>query len=80
VALSALALTIRNVLELLRTELAAAEAELRDHMATWEYAFAMGSSQDGAGNHPLHRQTRERTEELAIRCRNLRARLAEHQV
>jgi hypothetical protein len=49
-------------------------------MASWEYAFAMGSSRDGASNHPLHRKTRERTEELAIRCRDLRARVAEHEV
>jgi hypothetical protein len=68
------------VLERLKTELAAAEAELRAHMASWEYAFAMGSSRDGASNHPLHRKTRERTEELATRCRDLRARVAEHQM
>jgi hypothetical protein len=68
------------VLERLKSELAAAEAELRDHMASWEYAFAMGSSRDGASNHPLHRKTRERAEELAIRCRDLRARVAEHEV
>ncbi|HET6870835.1 MAG TPA: hypothetical protein VFH80_33295 [Solirubrobacteraceae bacterium] len=68
------------MLERLKTELAAAEAELRDHMASWEYAFAMGSSRDGASNHPLHRKTRERTEELATRCRDLRARVAEHEV
>jgi hypothetical protein len=68
------------VLELLKTELAAAEAELREHMASWEYAFAMGSSRDGASNHPLHRQTRERTEALTVRCRDLRARVAEHEV
>ncbi len=68
------------VLEQLKTELAAAEAELRVHMASWEYAFAMGSSRDGASNHPLHRKTRERTEQLVIRCRDLRARVAEHDV
>jgi sirohydrochlorin ferrochelatase len=69
-----------HVVELLKAELAAAEAELRAHMASWEYAFAMGSSRDGATNHPLHRKTRERTEQLVIRCRHLRARLAEHEV
>jgi len=31
-------------LEQLRSELAAAEAELRAHMASWEYAFAMGGA------------------------------------
>jgi hypothetical protein len=68
------------VLELLKNELMAAEAELRAHMASWEYAFAMGSSRDGASNHPVHRATRERTELLVGRCRDLRARLAEHDV
>lgn len=68
------------MLERLKTELAAAESELRDHMASWEYAFAMGSSRDGASNHPMHRKTRERTEELTIRCRDLRARVAEYEV
>ncbi len=49
-------------------------------MASWEYAFAMGSSRDGASNHPQHRKTRERTEALTIRCRDLRARVAEYEV
>lgn len=68
------------MLELLKTELAAAEAELRAHMASWEYAFAMGSSADGGRDHPKHQETRDRTEWLLIRCRDLRARLAEHEV
>jgi hypothetical protein len=70
----------RSVLERLKTELAAAEAELREHMASWEYAFAMGSSRDGGSNHPIHRRTRARTDRLMSRCRDLRARLAEHEV
>jgi len=69
-----------SVLERLKKELAAAVAELRAHMASWEYAFAMGSSRDGGSNHPMHRNTRERTELLVSRCRDLRARLAEHEV
>lgn len=68
------------MLETLRSELAAAEAELRAHMASWEYAFAMGSSRDGGGNHPIHQKTHQRTEMLLRRCRDLRARLAEHDV
>ena len=71
---------IGSSVELLRSELATAEAELRAHMASWEYAFAMGSSVDGGSNHPKHRETRERTERLLIRCRDLRARLAEHEL
>ncbi len=65
-------------LERLKSELATAEADLRAHMASWEYAFAMGSRADGGSDHPKHRETRERTEQLVIRCRDLRARLAEH--
>lgn len=49
-------------------------------MASWEYAFAMGSSSDGASNHPMHQRTRERTDLLVGRCADLRARLAEHDV
>ncbi|HTP20643.1 MAG TPA: hypothetical protein VMJ65_13620 [Solirubrobacteraceae bacterium] len=67
-------------LELLKGKLATAEAELRTHMAGWEYAFAMGSSADGGRNHPTHRKTREHTERLVRRCRDLRAQVAEHEV
>ena len=49
-------------------------------MASWEYAFAMGSSAGGGRDHPKHRETRLRTERLVIRCRDLRARLAEHEL
>jgi hypothetical protein len=65
------------LLDRLRAELDEATAELRAHMASWEYAFAMGSSCHGATEHPSHRSTRERTERLHARCRDLRARLAE---
>ena len=67
-------------MERLRAELVAAEAELKRHMASWEYAFAMGSSCHGQGEHPTHWATRAVTERLVSRCRDLRARLAEHQV
>jgi hypothetical protein len=67
-------------LELLRSELAAAEAELRAHMASWEYAFAMGSGSAGGRDHPTHRKTREHTEQLVVRCRDLRVRIAEHEL
>jgi hypothetical protein len=66
--------------ERLRAELVAVEAELRRHMASWEYAFAMGGSCHGGGEHPRHWATRAHTEELRRRYRDLRARLAEHQV
>jgi hypothetical protein len=66
--------------ERLRQELDAATADLKAHMASWEYAFAMAGGPNGGGDHPVHRKTRERTEELHRRVRDLRARLAEHEV
>jgi hypothetical protein len=66
--------------ERLKTELADAEAELKAHMASWEYAFAMGAGRDGAHNHPMHWETHARTERLVARCQALRARLAEHEL
>jgi hypothetical protein len=66
--------------ESLKAEYAQASAELKAHMATWEYAFAMGARSGGGHDHPLHWETRARTEKLAARCRELRARLAEHEL
>lgn len=66
--------------ERLKAEMDAASAELTAHMASWEYAFAMGSARDGAQNHPLHAETRARTERLIARYRDLRALLTEHQL
>jgi len=66
--------------EQLEIELARATAELRAHMATWEYAFSMAGACHGGRDHPQHWVTQSRTELLAARCRNLRARLREHQV
>ena len=62
----------------LRRDLEAAERELRDHLASWEYAFAMGSSRHGGAAHPRHQRTHERTAELLERRDGLRARVAEH--
>jgi hypothetical protein len=64
----------------LRAELEAAKAELKAHMASWEYAYAMGASAHGATAHPVHQRTRERTTELQRRCTVLKARLAEHEL
>lgn len=64
----------------LKEELAAASAELKAHLASWEYAFAMGSSRDGGSNHPIHAATRARTEALTVRYRDLRALLGEHEL
>ena len=66
--------------ERLETELACAKAELEAFMATWEYAFAMAGGCHGGRDHPVHWATQARAEELAARCRDLCARLAEHQL
>jgi len=68
------------VTERIRAELEAADAELQAHMASWEYAFAMAGGAYGGREHPAHVATRERTERLRARCRDLRARLAEHEL
>lgn len=62
----------------LRAELETASAELREHKASWAYAYAMGSTRDGASEHPVLWATRARTERLERRCAGLAARLAEH--
>ena len=69
-----------SIRERLETELGRATAELRAHMASWEYAFAMGSTRHGGQNHSAHRETRANTERLEARCRDLRAQLAEHEL
>jgi hypothetical protein len=69
-----------NTRDSLRAELAKATAELKAHMATWEYAFAMAAGNQGGRDHPVHRKTHAHTERLAARCRDLRAQLAEHEL
>ena len=66
--------------ERLKAELDSATEELRAHMASWEYAFAMAGGANGGREHPVHARTRARTEQLQARCRDLRARLAEHEL
>jgi hypothetical protein len=61
--------------EHIEAQLSEATAELTAHMATFEYAYAMGASAHGGSSHPLHRRTRVRTERLAARCRELQAQL-----
>jgi hypothetical protein len=68
------------VTERLKAELDSATEELRAHMASWEYAFAMAGGAYGGRQHPVHEATRRRTDELQARCRDLRARLAEHEL
>ena len=66
--------------ERVRAELEAATAELKAHVASWEYAFAMAATSYGGGDHPTHVRTRRRTEALSRRCRELRAQVAEHEL
>jgi hypothetical protein len=68
------------VTERLRVELEAATAELKAHMASWEYAFAMAATSYGGSDHPALERARRRTEDLQRRCRDLRAQLAEHEL
>lgn len=63
--------------ERLTAELEQALADLRAHMASWEYAFANAGGCHSGAEHPAHWVTRERTERLSRRCRELHARLAE---
>ena len=46
--------------ERLNAELAKATAELKAHMATWEYAFAMAGGCHGGRDHPVHWATHAR--------------------
>jgi hypothetical protein len=64
----------------LRAEFDSATAELKAHMASWEYAFAMGSGREVGRGHPRQVETHARTAELTRRCRDLRARLAEYEL
>ena len=70
----------RGVTERLKAELDVATAELRAHMASWEYAFAMAGGAYGGREHPAHMETRKLTERLQARCRDLQAALAEHEL
>jgi hypothetical protein len=62
--------------ETLQAELAQAIAELKAHLATWEYAFAMAGGCHGGRDHPVHWETRAHTERLTARVGALRAWLA----
>jgi hypothetical protein len=66
--------------EQLKSELEHALADLKAHMASWEYAFAMAGGCHGGAEHPAHWGTRARTERLATRCGDLRARLTEFEL
>ena len=62
--------------EQLREQLDEATQELKAHMASWEYAFAYGARPN---DHPKHAATRQRTEELRRRIKDLQALIGEHE-
>jgi hypothetical protein len=68
------------VTEGLRQELDEAARALKEHMASWAYAFANGGGPNSGRDHPVHAATRQRTAELQTRVRDLKARLAEHEL
>jgi hypothetical protein len=61
----------------LQAELDKATAELRAHLASWPYAFAMAGSCGGGREHPALSAVREENDRLRARCRDLRARISE---
>jgi hypothetical protein len=68
------------VTERLRQELDEATLALKEHMASWAYAFANGGGPNSGRDHPVHAATRARTAELRNRVRDLEARLSEHEL
>ena len=54
-----------------RTEMLATEAELKRHMASYEYALRSVAAATAAGEHPRHRATCAHTEKLLRHCRDL---------
>jgi hypothetical protein len=62
--------------EQLKQQLEEAQRALTRHMASWEYAFAYGAR---SNDHPKHAATRERTEDLRTRIKDLKAVIAEHE-
>ena len=66
--------------ERLRQQLDEATRELKEHMAGWAYAYAHAGGPNGGADHPVHAKTRERTQHLQSRVKDLRARLSEHEL
>jgi hypothetical protein len=65
-------------MEELRAELEQATAALREHLASWPYAFAMAGGCHGGAEHPALRAELAEVDRLRRRCGDLRARIAEH--
>jgi hypothetical protein len=54
------------------------QAALREHLASWPYAFAMAGGCHGGAEHPSLRAVRDEVERLRTRCGDLEALIAEH--
>ena len=64
-------------MEHLRAELDEATAALREHIASWPYAYAMAGGCHGGAEHPTLRAVRAEVDRLRARRRDLEARIAE---
>jgi hypothetical protein len=64
-------------MEHLRAELDEATAALREHIASWPYAYAMAGGRHGGAEHPTLRAVRAEVDRLRARRRDLGARIAE---
>jgi hypothetical protein len=60
-----------------RAELEEATAALREHLASWPYAYAMAGGCHGGAEHPTLRAVRDEVDRLRARRRDLEARIAE---
>ena len=65
-------------MEDLRAELETATAALREHLASWQYAYAMAGGCHGGAEHPALCAVRDEVDRLRTRCGDLQARIAEH--
>jgi hypothetical protein len=61
-----------------RAELEKVRAALREHVASWPYAFAMAGGCHGGAEHPSLRAVRDEGDRLRTRCGDLEALIAEH--
>lgn len=64
-------------LEALRGELMVTDAEIRRHMHSMEWAFAMGHGCSMDGAHPRLKEIRDRVTRLCVRSRDIKALLQE---
>ena len=64
-------------MEHLRAELEEATAALREHIASWPYAYAMAGGCHGGAEHPTLRAVRDEVDRLRARRRDLEAHIAE---